>query len=134
MEGETKQTTIGALKKGNYAIIDDIACIIKDTQTSRPGKHGHAKVRLEAVGMIDEKKRIIVMPGHDNVEVPVIEKKTAQVLSVSDDSANVMDNQSYETFDLKIPEELKGKVVEGVEIQYWEILGDKVMKEIKGGQ
>ena len=130
----TKLASAGTMKKGDSIVIEGAACRVVSVQISRPGKHGHAKVRLEAVGMIDEKKRIIVMPGHDNVEVPVIEKKTAQVLSVSDDSANVMDNQSYETFDLKIPEELKGKVVEGVEIQYWEILGDKVMKEIKGGQ
>jgi len=128
----TKFESIGSLQKGSYVVIEGVACKVTNTQTSRPGKHGHAKVRLEAVGLIDEKKRIIVAPGHDNVEVPILEKKTAQVLSINGDMANVMDAETYETFDLKIPEELKGQVVEGCNVLYWVILNDKIMKQIKG--
>ena len=128
---DIKQEGVGSLKKGRYVIFDGVACVIKDIQTSKTGKHGHAKVRLEAVGLIDGKKRIIVSPGHDHVEVPIIEKKIAQVLSISGKSANVMDNESYETFDLEIPEELKEKVVEGISVLYWDIVGDKVMKDIR---
>jgi len=128
-----KIVSIGTLQKGDYVILEGAACKVTNTQTSRPGKHGHAKVRLEGVGIIDEKKRIIVAPGHDNIEVPIVEKKSAQVLSINGDSANVMDNTSYETFDLKIPEELKGRVVEGVQVVYWQILEDKIMKDIRGG-
>ena len=82
---------------------------------------------------MDNKKREVVMPAHDNVEVPIIEKKSAQVLSVAGDTANVMDEESYETFDLKIPEELKETVVPNCKILYWTIMGEKVMKQIKGG-
>jgi len=127
----TKMASVGSLQKGNYVVIDGAACRVVDTQTSRPGKHGHAKVRLSAVGLIDEKKRVVVMPGHDNIEVPIVEKKSAQVLSISGDTANVMDSETYETFDLKIPEELKGQVVEGCNVLYWVILNDKVMKQVK---
>ena len=130
----TKQASIGTLQRGSYIMIEGIASKVTGTQTSRPGKHGHAKVRLEAVGIIDGKKRIIVSPGHDNVEVPIIEKKIAQVLSISGDTANVMDNESYETFDLEIPEELKGKVIEGLSVLYWDIVGDKVMKDIRSAE
>lgn len=119
------------LKKGTYIVFEGVACIVKDTSVSRPGKHGHAKVRIEAVGMIDGKKRQVVMPGHDNVDVPIIDKLNAQVLSITGDSANVMDMESYETFDLKIPDELKEDVSEGITVLYWDILGDKVMKQIK---
>jgi translation initiation factor 5A len=126
-----KLVPISSLKKGNYIVIDGVACSVVDMQTSRPGKHGHAKVRLTATGLIDGKKRVIVMPGHDNVEAPVVEKKTAQVLSIQGDIANVMDSESYETFDLKIPEELKGQVVEGCNVLYWIILNDKIMKQVK---
>ena len=103
----TKMASVGSLQKGNYVVLEGAACKVVDTQTSRPGKHGHAKVRLSAVGLIDEKKRIVVMPGHDNIEVPIVEKKSAQVLSINGDVANVMDSETYGTFDLKIPEELK---------------------------
>lgn len=129
----TKQSHVGSLKVGNFVVLDGAACKVSSTQTSRPGKHGHAKVRLEGVGLIDGKKRVIVMPGHDNIEVPVIEKKTAQVLSLQDNVANVMDTETYETFDLAIPEELRGEVKENVQVMYWIILEDKVMKQIKGG-
>lgn len=130
----TKIVSVGGLQKGNYVVVDGAACRVVDTQVSRPGKHGHAKVRLTAVGIVDEKKRIVVMPGHDSIEAPVIEKKTAQVLSVQDNMANVMDSESYETFDLKIPEELKGQVVEGCSVLYWVILNDKTMKQVKGAE
>lgn len=128
-----KQKSVGTIKKGDCVIIDGVACKVSSIQVSRPGKHGHAKVRLEAVGLINQKKRVVVMPGHDNIDVPIIEKMTAQVLSVSDNTANVMDNESYETFDLEIPEELKDKVIEGVNVLYWKVLGEKVMKDIRSG-
>ena len=76
---EVKQASVGGLQRGSYVVIDGVACRVTSTQTSRPGKHGHAKVRLTAVGLIDDKKRVTVMPGHDNIETPIIEKKTAQV-------------------------------------------------------
>src|SRR3989338_776537 len=109
----TKPVDVGGLKKGSYVVLEGAACVVTDTQTSRPGKHGHAKVRLTAIGIVDDKKRVAVMPGHDTIPSPIIEKKTAQVLSISGDIANVMDNETYETFDLKIPEELKSQITGG---------------------
>jgi len=129
---DTKMASVGGLQKGSYVVLEDAACKVVDIQVSRPGKHGHAKVRLTAVGLVDSKKRVAVMPGHDNVPVPIVEKKTAQVLSIAGNTANVMDSESYETFDLEIPEELKGQVTEGASVLYWEILNDRVMKQIKG--
>ena len=134
MVDEKKIVSVGSLKKGSYVILDDVACRVSNTSTSRPGKHGHAKVRLEAVGLIDGKKRETVMPGHDNIDVPVIDKRNAQILSIHGDTANVMDLETYETFDLKIPEDLKKEVVEGASVLYWSILGDKVMKQVKTGE
>ncbi|MBN2457890.1 translation initiation factor IF-5A [Candidatus Woesearchaeota archaeon] len=126
-----KLASIGTLQKGSYVVIDGVACKVTDKQTSRPGKHGHAKVRMQAVGLIDGKKREIVKPGHDNIEVPMIDKRSAQVLSIHGDSANVMDIETYETFDLEIPAELKPDCKEGSNILYWQILEQKVMKQIK---
>lgn len=127
----TKPVSIGTLQKGNYIIIDGVACKVNDTQTSRPGKHGHAKVRLTGIGLIDGKKRVLLSPGHDNVEVPIIDKRNAQVLSISGSTASVMDSESYETFDLNIPEDLKDQIVDGCTVLYWVILSDKVMKQVK---
>lgn len=129
----TKLVEPGSIKVGGYIVIDGAPCRVVDTSTSRPGKHGHAKFRIVAVGLLDGKKRDIVMPGHDKAEVPIVEKNTAQVLSISGNTANVMDSETYETFDLEIPEELKEKVVDGIQITYWLMLGNRVMKQVKGG-
>ena len=127
----TKVVGAGSIKSGSYLLIDGVACRVVSSETSKSGKHGHAKVRIVAIGLLDERKREIVTPAHDNVEVPIIEKRNAQVLSVSGDSANVMDAESYETFDMKIPEDLKDKVVEGCQVLYWVVLDEKVMKSVK---
>ena len=81
--------------------------------------------------MIDNQKRVDIFPAHDKVTVPIILKKPATILSIKEDITNVMDTETFETFDLKIPEEFKDKIKEGIQITYWEILDDKVIKEIK---
>lgn len=134
VEGETKKVDAGSMKSGSFMVIEGAACKVVDNQISRPGKHGHAKCRITGVGLLDGKKRVVVMPGHDKVDVPIIEKKSAQVLSVTGDAANVMDMDTFETFDLPIPDELKGQVVEGSEVLYWVVLNERVMKQIKGGE
>ena len=121
-EYDKKLVSVGSLKKGDTIIINNAACKITDTTTSRPGKHGHAKVNMMAVGLLDGKKRNLVMPGHDKVEAPIIDKRNAQVLSVNGNTASVMDGTSYETFDLEIPEELKGEDHEGSEVLYWGLM------------
>ena len=126
-----KLVSVGTLRIGDTIILDNNACKITDLATSRPGKHGHAKVNLMAVGILDGKKRNTVMPGHEKVETPLIEKKNAQVLGITGNNANVMDSATYETFEMEIPEELRGQVREGMEVLYWELMGVKVMKQIK---
>ncbi|MBN2567630.1 translation initiation factor IF-5A [Candidatus Woesearchaeota archaeon] len=129
-----KLVSVSSLKKGSYIVMDGAACSVTDIQVSRPGKHGHAKCRITAIGLLDGKKRVEVMPGHDNVETPIIEKKTAQVLSVGGGTANVMDIETYETFDIPIPDDLKEEIGEGKSVLYWVILGEKVMKQVKSGE
>ena len=129
--GDKKVTDIGSIKVGSYIIVDDVACVIKNIQISKPGKHGSTKARIETVGLVDGQKRIFIKPTSDRIEVPIIEKKDAQVLSIHETMANVMDMDTYETFDLQIPEELVNQVKEGDQVLYWIILDDKVLKQVK---
>lgn len=126
-----KQTTATQVKEGDTILLDNAPCRVVSMQKSKPGKHGAAKARIVAIGILDEKKRDMVMPGHERIDVPLVEKKNAQVLSISGDTANLMDMETYETFDLKIPEELKAQVKEGVQILYWTIMGSKLMKQVR---
>jgi len=129
--GEVKLIEATSIKAGRYVVFDNVACIVKSIDISRPGKHGHAKCRVEAVSIKDGKKIIKIMPGHDKVGSPIIEKKDAQVLSVNGNHANVMDMVTYETFDLEISEDMKDLVKEGVVVVFWEMLDDKIIKEIR---
>ncbi|MBI4017386.1 MAG: translation initiation factor IF-5A [Candidatus Aenigmarchaeota archaeon] len=126
-EGDKTQTEIKALKPGKYCIIDDEPCKITSIDISKPGKHGSSKARLEAVGIIDGRKRQIVKPADSTIGVPIIDKRQAQVLSLTPDAVQLMDMQTYETFEARIPDELKGKLENGQEITYWDVLGKKLL-------
>ncbi|MCD6547480.1 MAG: translation initiation factor IF-5A [Nanoarchaeota archaeon] len=127
---EKKYATLNELKVGSFVLIDDVPCKVVSTIHSKPGKHGAPKIRLEAIGLVDGRRRTIVQPADARVEVPIIEKRNAQVISISGNKANVMDLETYETFDIDIPEEFKDKVQEGSVILYWDV-GVKLMKGVK---
>ncbi|MBD3262821.1 translation initiation factor IF-5A [Candidatus Woesearchaeota archaeon] len=125
---------VGSLKKGSYMMMDGRACQIVSMERSAPGKHGHAKYRIMGVDLLTGTKKQAVYTGHDKVKVPIIEKKSAQVLSVSGNKVQIMDMESYETFELDIPDEFKGKIEENGEVTYWNILGEKVIKQVKSAE
>lgn len=126
-----KHEEVGSLKVGRYMNIDGRPCEIVSMKRSAPGKHGHAKYQITGIDLLTGQKRQGLYTGHDRVEVPIIEKKTAQVLSVTKDKAQIMDMINYETFDVDIPDEFKGKIEPNSEVIYWDILGTKVIKQIK---
>jgi len=118
-------------KPGATILIDGAPCVVKSNDISKTGKHGASKCRIEAVGIIDDKKRIVAVPGSERFEVPLIEKKKAQVLSVNSETgmANVMDLESFENFDLPIVEEARGTINAGDQVEYMII--DEKQKIIK---
>ena len=118
------------IKSGTTIMIDGVACTVKSIDISKSGKHGASKCRIEAVGIIDDKKRVIAVPGHERFEVPLIEKRKAQVLSMMENKVSVMDSESFESFELNIPESLKEDIKEGVQVEYWNVEGTKVIKRV----
>ncbi|KAF5410198.1 MAG: translation initiation factor IF-5A [Euryarchaeota archaeon] len=118
-----EQTEVRNLKEGRYVIIDDEVCVIKSISKSKPGKHGSAKARVDTIGLFDKQKRSLVQPVSAKIFVPIVERKSAQVLSISGNVAQLMDMAEYSTLELPIPDEYKDRVVEGSEIQYITALG-----------
>ncbi|MFH0808475.1 MAG: translation initiation factor IF-5A [archaeon] len=115
------------MRVGSYVLLDGVAHQIKKADISKTGKHGHAKVRYEANNAFSGKKKVGVIPGHDKIEVPMIDKRNGQVLSVAGDMASVMDSENFENLDLPIAEDAVG-IVEGAEVEYWDIEGEKLLK------
>jgi len=116
---------VRTLKVNRYMIIDDEPCKIMSISTSKPGKHGEAKARIEAIGVFDGQKRSVVHPVKHKVHVPIIDKRNAQILALMGDNVQLMDLETYETFEMPIPDEYKGKLDPGSEISYLEALGRK---------
>ena len=99
-----EQKEVRDLQEGNYVMIDDAACEINSYSTAKPGKHGSAKARIDAKGVFDDKKRSLSQPVDAKIWVPIINRKQGQVVSVeSDEVAQVMDLETYETITIKTP-------------------------------
>ncbi|MDG6994819.1 MAG: translation initiation factor IF-5A [Nitrososphaerota archaeon] len=127
----SKPVDLGSCKEGSYIIIDGEPCRIVEYDKSKPGKHGAAKARVVGIGVFDGVKRSLVSPVSTNVEVPLIEKKSGQVVSLGPTSVQLMDLETFETFDVPMPtdEEVKSKLGSGVEVEYWRVLGrTKIMR------
>ncbi|KZX17343.1 translation initiation factor IF-5A [Methanobrevibacter filiformis] len=126
-----KVVEVKTLKVGKYVILDGEASKVTSLSTSSPGKHGAAKARLEAVGIFDNQKRSIVKPVDTKIDIPIIDKRVGQVLALMGSEVQLMDMESYETFELPIPDDLKDKIVEGVEVDYILALGNKKIMRTK---
>jgi translation initiation factor 5A len=115
------------MRVNTFLLIDGSAFQVKKMDISKTGKHGHSKVRFEAVNIFTGKKKVQVVPGHDKFEVPMIDKRNGQVLSVHGNMASIMDSESFENLDLEIGEGVEG-IVEGGNVEYWDVEGEKLLK------
>jgi translation initiation factor 5A len=120
-----EQTEIGKIKEGRYIVIEEEPCKVVGIATSKPGKHGAAKARIDAVGIFDGVKRSIVQPVSAKTYVPVVERKSGQVLSIAGTTAQLMDMKDFTNFEIPIPEDKQGTIEVGKEYMYIESMGKK---------
>jgi translation initiation factor 5A len=57
------------------------------------------------------------------VGVPMIDKRQGQVITAAGPTAQVMDLETYETFEMVVDEDFQGKLEAGQEINYMVALG-----------
>ena len=117
-------------KPGTTVLVEGFACTVRSNDTSKTGKHGASKCRIEAIEIFTGKKRIVAVPGDHRFEVPMMEKKKAQVLTVLDKTASVMDLENFETLEIEFMEELQGKLAPEMQVEYWDIEGNKMIMRI----
>ncbi|HDJ84127.1 MAG TPA: translation initiation factor IF-5A [Desulfurococcaceae archaeon] len=127
--------TLGDLKPGNYIIIDGEPCKIVEMSKAKTGKHGSAKAHVVAIGLFSGSKKTLVAPVDTRVEVPIIDKRTGQIIADMGDSVQVMDMETYDTFEVEKPSdpELSGKLKPGVEVEYWVVMGRRFIVRTRGG-
>ena len=118
------------LKEGKYVIIEDIPCRIVNIDSSKPGKHGAAKMRVTGIGIFDGQKKQLLIPSDADVEVPIIDRQNASVVAVNGNTVQLMDTTTYEVFELTIPEEIQKDAAAGKEAEIMCALGKKAIVRI----
>jgi len=128
-----KVVELGELKEGSWLMIDNEPCQIVEVSHSKPGKHGSAKARVVGIGLFDGSKHTLLSPVDTKVEVPMIEKRNAQVLALIGDNAQIMDLETYEVFEIPLPQDpsLKNTIVQGVTVEYWRVSGRQKIMRVK---
>lgn len=124
------QSEVRELRENRYLLIDDEPCKIDSISTSKPGKHGEAKARIQATGIFDGQKRSVVYPVRHKIKVPMIDKRKAQVLAIMGNEVQLMDLENYDTFNLPIPDRYEGEFEEGAEIMYLVAMGRKKITRV----
>jgi len=131
----SRPTDVGSLKIGHHILIDNEPCRIVEYEKSKPGKHGSAKARIVAIGTFDGAKRSIVSPVDAKIDVPIIEKRSGQVVSLSGNSVQLMDLETFEVFftSMAAEEEVKARLSPGLEVEYWKVFDRTKIMRVKGG-
>jgi translation initiation factor 5A len=130
----SKPVEVGSLKIGQYVLIDGEPCKIVEFEKSKPGKHGSAKARIVGISAFTGVKKNLISPVDGKAEVPLIDKRTGQVLSISGNLLQVMDMENYQTFETPMPddEDLKKLMAAGIEVEYWSVMGRNMVVRRKG--
>ena len=114
--GEKKFSNAGALKPGSFVLIEGFVCQVKSREKSKPGKHGSAKVRITAFDIFSGQKKNLMKPVDGDVDVPIISRSQAQIVSIQGDSLQLMDLESYEMMTCPKPKEIE--VTQGGNVEY----------------
>lgn len=129
----TKVAEVKSLKVGRFVVIDGEPCKVTSMQIAKTGKHGHAKARVEGVGILDGQKRTLVSPVDAKVDLPITEKKSAQIIAFIGDQVQLMDLNDYSTFELPRPkdDEVEGTLVEGATVEVLEVMGRRKITRVR---
>jgi len=124
---------VGELKQGSYAIINDEPSQIVSIQKSKPGKHGSAKFRCTAISIFDGRKQSFVSSTDATIQIPIVDKRSGQVVSMGPTSIQLMDLETYDMMDVAIPtdEEIASKLEAGKDVEYWIIMGRVKIQRVK---
>jgi translation initiation factor 5A len=124
---------VGELKIGSYAIINGEPSRIATIQKSKPGKHGSAKFRCTAISLFTGRKQSFVSSTDSNIQVPMVDKRSAQVVSIAPQMVQLMDLETYEIFEVSTigDQEILDKLESGKEVEYWHIMDRYKIQRIK---
>jgi translation initiation factor 5A len=116
----TDRVEIRTLKVGRFCVVEDEAYKILGISTSKPGKHGSAKARLDLVSLFSTKKINYSATVTDKIHVPMIEKGTAVVTHIEGEEVHAMNMRDHSM--MILPMESEMSIEPGKEIMWMEAL------------
>lgn len=128
-----KMAKVGELKNGSYAIINGEPSQIVSIQKSKPGKHGSAKFRCTAISLFNGRKQSFVSSTDTNITIPIVDKRSAQIVSTSPAGVQLMDLETYQMMDVALPadEDVASKLEAGKDVEYWLIMDRIKIQRVK---
>ncbi|KAJ5214991.1 eukaryotic elongation factor 5A hypusine DNA-binding OB fold domain-containing protein [Penicillium chermesinum] len=93
------------LTRNSYVVLKSRPCKIVEVSTSRPGKHGHAKVHIVALDIFTGKKYEEVCPSTHELDVPIVSRKQYPLQNVTDDGfLSLLDDNGDTKDDVRLPD------------------------------
>ena len=116
-------------RKGMKVEFKGEPCEIVDFQHVKMGRGGaivRTKLKNLKTGAVLEE----TFRSGEKLDPPGLEEKSMQYLYSQDELYYFMDMETYETFNIAIPEEFEGELEPGKEIQYLEALGRRKITRV----
>lgn len=137
MSEEAIPTQASSVKKGHYLLMDDHPCVVKDTSTSKTGKHGHAKISFMGVDIFTGQKMEMRESTTHNVMVPIVTRTEYILLDINDDdfTSLMLEATGEVREDIKVPNDETGEKMRSdfdsgkeVVVCVWKAMGiEKIM-------
>lgn len=125
-----EQVEIRELREGRFVLIDEEPCKIDSIEKSKPGKHGASKARIEARSIFTNSKRTLLGTVSDKCWVPLVDRRQAQLISFHGGHAQLMDKETFETFEMEVPEEFAEGLVSGSDVSYLVAMGRQMITKM----
>ena len=89
-------------------------------------------MRVTGIGIFDGQKKTLLKSSDGDAEVPVIKKRKAQVVSVGDKTAQLMDSETFDVYEITT-EGFSEKLNAGAEVEVMEAMGRKALARVLSG-
>ena len=121
------------LKAGMYFLMNNEPVYVKRREVVAVGTHSHSKIKIYYTDIHGKGERTVNFGHTDRVDVIDIVKKSGQLLSKSQNKAQIMDMQTYETFDANAEAELLKSLNANDEVIFIDYNGNcQILEKRKG--
>jgi translation initiation factor 5A len=122
------------LKKGECIIINNGIYKITRKEVVAVGTHSHSKTKIYVVPIEGGGEKNYIYNHQDKVEIPEIENRVGQIISIGENSLQVMDTKTYETLEVLSNQEILDKAEEGKILFFFTYQGvSKALQYERGG-